>query len=733
MKVGYIIIHFIFAFVHTYCADLHFVKDIQQSFMTWNVSTDRSASIQKPYQGLLQSVSDMVKNSAKSSLHNIIMDAKISQEVSSTCINDTEIVIEGIRKLQAYAIRFLDAEAKIPAGVLQGQWMWTGNYHECINIESPLNVHTKHKFKGKYFMAHVASEFIQALIPQGVFLGVCLPDTCNKNDANLLINIIFSSLNKTVVTTFTTDRPHVDGSSKAAIAICCCVLTAIMVGSFIDYFEQWYKSYKDKQMCKTAADGYDDMETTMEKEINERTGLLSDTDFIVNNKTRCKSNILRKFSSGFKTFSFFANTKKLMNTSTAKGPLACLNGLRVISMCWVIQGHTYSFAVFLLKDASYAESTLIKRFSFQPIVNGTYSVDTFFFLSGLLVAYLALKELTSKGKLNWANYFLHRYWRLTPIYAFCIMIFTTLYTLTLSGPFSLLALNPAGPFYTPWQECRKYWWSNLLYINNFYPNYGAEMNCLGWAWYLANDMQFYVFLSPLVIILLHKRKKVGVAFCMFLILSCIGTRAFLAHYYGMNQNEEVSKHKDDPWSQTNPLYTKPYSRWSVYIVGMLTGYLLQATRCRIKFNFFLTLTGWALSVSIALSVIYGLYHCHKTGTDMTEMGSILYLSCARTAWSLSLAWLVLACATRKGGWVNTILSWKLWAPIGRLTYAAYLVHPMVLVAFYLTMVEPLPFTDLNFIYLFIANVVLSYGIAYIVSMAVEAPMLQLEKLFLHRT
>lgn len=421
-----------------------------------------------------------------------------------------------------------------------------------------------------------------------------------------------------------------------------------------------------------------------------------------------------------------------MNTSTAKGPLTCLNGLRVISMCWVIQGHTYSFAVLVMKDINYAENTLRKQFSFQPIVNGTYSVDTFFFLSGLLVAYLALKELASQGKLNWVYYFLHRYWRLTPMYALCIMFFTTLYTLTITGPLSWLALDPSGPLYNTWQSCRTYWWSNLLYINNFYPDYGAELNCFGWAWYLANDMQFYIFLSPLVVILLQKRKKVGIAFCMFLIAACIGTRIFLADYYAMNQNAVVSKHKDDAWSQAEPLYTKPYSRWSVYIVGMLTGYLLQVTKCRIKLNICLALIGWAMSAAMALAVIYGLYHCNETGNDMSKMGSIFYLSCSRTAWSVSLAWLVIACATGRGGWVNAILSWKLWAPLGRLTYAAYLVHPMVLFAFYLTMVEPLPFTYLNFIYLFISNVVLSYSIAYIVSMAVEAPMMQLEKLILHK-
>jgi peptidoglycan/LPS O-acetylase OafA/YrhL len=34
-------------------------------------------------------------------------------------------------------------------------------------------------------------------------------------------------------------------------------------------------------------------------------------------------------------------------------------------------------------------------------MNGTYSVDTFFFMSGLLVAYVTMKKLKDDEKINW--------------------------------------------------------------------------------------------------------------------------------------------------------------------------------------------------------------------------------------------------------------------------------------------------------------------------------------------
>ena len=51
--------------------------------------------------------------------------------------------------------------------------------------------------------------------------------------------------------------------------------------------------------------------------------------------------------------------------------------------------------------------------------------------------------------------------------------------------------------------CPTGWWTNLLYINNFYtgPQENPSQRCLGFTWYLANDMQFYI-LSPIVLIAL---------------------------------------------------------------------------------------------------------------------------------------------------------------------------------------------------------------------------------------
>lgn len=54
-------------------------------------------------------------------------------------------------------------------------------------------------------------------------------------------------------------------------------------------------------------------------------------------------------------------------------------------------------------------------------------------------------------------------------------------------------------------HCRSAWWTNLLYINNFVPKVYTDQ-CVPWAWYLANDMQFFVI--GMLILALYRKTKV---------------------------------------------------------------------------------------------------------------------------------------------------------------------------------------------------------------------------------
>ncbi len=78
-------------------------------------------------------------------------------------------------------------------------------------------------------------------------------------------------------------------------------------------------------------------------------------------------------------------------------------------------------------------------------------------MSGLLASYLLLRELDrNKGKFNVGLFYLHRYLRLTPVYALILGYIATLMVYIGTGPnWYTVELGSNG--------CRVVWWRHFLY------------------------------------------------------------------------------------------------------------------------------------------------------------------------------------------------------------------------------------------------------------------------------
>eukprot|EP00058_Branchiostoma_floridae_P023935 XP_002609425.1 hypothetical protein BRAFLDRAFT_124632 [Branchiostoma floridae] len=381
-------------------------------------------------------------------------------------------------------------------------------------------------------------------------------------------------------------------------------------------------------------------------------------------------------------FSLYTNIGKLLSTKQAPGSIKCLHGIRFISMTWVILGHTYIFGIQQFENLLEAFET-VQTFTFQAIMNATVSVDTFFFLSGLLMSYLLLKQIGKRkenGKsVPYGMLYFHRYWRLTPTYMFVLMLYMWVLPYMFSGPFWPPA--PLDPY------CGENWWTNLLYVNNVVND---DRMCMGWTWYLANDMQFFVIGVPLVYILYRD----------------------MVHYYD-----------------------KPYCRIGPYLVGVAVGWLLvkiKKKQTKSRTLSVLMLVGWLIAATAAMAVLYSVYGQYHGTTLQTQGENVLYLTVHRTVWAMAIGWVVIACYYGYGGVVDIILSWDAWVPLSRLTYCAYLIHILVMYAVYFTREVPIHYSTFTMIYFFLGHVTLSYGLAFLVSVAVEAPLMGLEKILFNK-
>ena len=146
------------------------------------------------------------------------------------------------------------------------------------------------------------------------------------------------------------------------------------------------------------------------------------------------------------------------------GPnLQCLHGVRVLTMTWMIVNHTYMFGGFFVL---WAYRRLIdiadwpKSLSFQLVLNGWLTVETYFFLSALIIV-LTVMPLMKSSKFNYAAYVLHRLIRLLPAYVGLVCL-NFLWPLVSSGPVWLVK----GKSFVQ-SPCENYLWTNFLFVNNW--------------------------------------------------------------------------------------------------------------------------------------------------------------------------------------------------------------------------------------------------------------------------
>lgn len=98
--------------------------------------------------------------------------------------------------------------------------------------------------------------------------------------------------------------------------------------------------------------------------------------------------------------------------------------------------------------------------------------------------------------------------RVTPLLAAMVAIVSTVYAYSGTGPdWHYVRLVS--------RSVREYWWTYMVYINNYYPRVESYLSNpltgLPEAWYLACDMQMF-WLSPLFVYPLWRWRRSGLVF-----------------------------------------------------------------------------------------------------------------------------------------------------------------------------------------------------------------------------
>ncbi|GMS91629.1 hypothetical protein PENTCL1PPCAC_13804, partial [Pristionchus entomophagus] len=382
----------------------------------------------------------------------------------------------------------------------------------------------------------------------------------------------------------------------------------------------------------------------------------------------------------FMSFSLYSNIASIFDTSGSKkeGQIAPIHCIRFFSMCWVVLGHLFgSFSGLVANpvDVLYLANDITTEF----ILNAFFSVDSFFFVGGLLLTFLWFKSYQRSPKQTnsagaWAMFYVHRILRLSPPY-FMMVIFWTfvLPQLIRNSPFNMNLM-------TQMDFCKETWGLEFTYLHNIID---SQRQCLGYSWYLATDMQIFFF-SPLIILPLAFKPVLGFIVSFVLLVLSSAANIFLVYHYHWPATLQIIGATDP--DQTNfdnymsYMYMSPITRCQVYVIGMLAGWFLQ-TKKRMRINPIINIALWIISLALMFTLILGL-HSQTTGEPLPIFWRAMYSAFSKPAWALVLSWIVISCYYGYGGPINSFMSWHIWVPLGRLSYCGYLVHfPMIYLVF----------------------------------------------------
>lgn len=653
----------------------------------------------------------------------------------------------------SWILKVLDSFGKVPAGFLSGNTFWIGDYEQCTKLA----VHQSGgNFKGQYCTLYmpINLDMSGALVASSskcsnnsdplqkgrklaqssvLRYGFCVPNSCDGSLLNqtlfspLLLNITNNLLNQMLKGKLdkplkklpfiginchspAKDRLKDDGFAIAMIVLLAFFAFLLIVGTAYEYLD--YGPRAEAFPLKAS-----------------QPGEMSRAEYYAS---------VSGFQKALLAFSVIGNGKKVLSMEAKAGQLDCIHGIRFISMTWVILGHTYYFAAkYVANLVDFMQ--ILKEFSSQAVLNATVSVDSFFVISGLLMTYLFLSTTNKRKGRNlrsvyhWIMYYVHRYIRLTPVYAIILGLDIGLFKYLTDGPL----WNQEG---VEINNCKDSWWYNILYVNNFF---GVDDLCMGHSWYLAIDMQIY-WVAPPVLVLFWFFAPGAILILTALIALHFGLNAYVEWDWDFPPNAAwtLAPQQFNP----NPLvglwyfkydYVPTYTRCGTYCIGMLFGYALYRIHKRsgaLKYhiNRWLNLAIWLLMAVAACWVLYGLWPISR-GDISPKSFNIFYAAANRLIWGVAVGWVVFACVTGNGGPVNTLLSSPYIFPFSRLTYCAYLIHPFVMYYEYSGADRPVYFKDhYTFVYYFFAHFTVAYALAFILSLAFESPILTLEKLILPR-
>ncbi|XP_075070608.1 O-acyltransferase like protein-like [Mixophyes fleayi] len=167
-------------------------------------------------------------------------------------------------------------------------------------------------------------------------------------------------------------------------------------------------------------------------------------------------------------------------------------------------------------------------------------------------------------------------------------------------------------------------------------------------------------------------------------------------------------------------YTKPYCRYGPFLVGLIFAIMIFKKECTYIKSRAQAVTGWLSALLIMVLVITLAFVLDDTPISYSIMAA-LYQGVHRSLWAAALALILVLCQEGYGGHLNKMLSCGMWNMLSKISYACYMIHPIIIILYCGLQDTLFHYQDINMFYLFIGHSVLTLSAGLVITVLVERP------------
>ncbi|XP_077501017.1 nose resistant to fluoxetine protein 6-like [Amblyomma americanum] len=637
-------------------------------------------------------------NRASPSLTRKLLEA----EVSADCSVGLLTLVRGVRNLEPWALRLIDATAKYPSGALATTRVDLGAFDECVQTVVR-NEYGHETARAQYcnvvayggnktdlddliaaamsithprvakFRGHIYEQRIPIMR-----LGICVLDVCNQDELQLMAKAVLPKvLDVTITDCVTALAPDMTRTQVIILAFLGTLVLLIVLGTAVDVY------------C------------SRRKQKGENKGVLL---------------------SVLTSFSVVSNTRMMLQITTNKSSdaysMRFLHGIRFFSIVYILVGHSYGAPSDIWANMVNA---IVYADNWANIFTtvGYMSVDCFFFLNGFLLAFVVHRQKRN-GVIVFVIAVVRRFIRtMVPVF-FCLMCLFLLPLIT-SGPDAKAYFRKLN------DEFQRQWLYLLLQVQNYDFEVTVDTPIFGHLWYLSLDFQFFLVSLP-ILLLLKSRPRIAAA--AFVLLSFVGCSVATWQVAGNEMTPFIVPLTESITTFLRTgfhYYFYPFYHAVCYFVGCMTYFFVGIFKEK-KISKACQFAAWLFAIACGLFCIFIKVPWYQVKDPTTEFGKLSLAFFDRILWSILMSWVTIACATGRGGFLNTFLSWSFFTPLSRLAFGVYIIHvPFVQLWLHISR-ERLFFSHFFVMSFFFTILVWSFLLSYLLFIICEAPTGKLEKL-----